>query len=75
MDWFQIEKGVHQVCILSPCLFNFYTEYIIRNGGLNEEQARININSTQFKSILLGETSITADMQMTPPSWQKEKRN
>ena len=40
-DWFQIRKGVHQVCILSPCLFNFYAEYIMRNAGLDEAQAGI----------------------------------
>ena len=38
-DWFQIEKGVHQGCILSPCLFNLYAEYIMRNAGLDEAQA------------------------------------
>jgi len=38
-DWFQIGKGVHQGCILSPCLFNFYTEYIMRNARLDEAQA------------------------------------
>ena len=38
-DWFQIGKGVCQGCILSPCLFNFYTEYIMRNAGLEEAQA------------------------------------
>ena len=38
-DWFQIRKGVRQVCILSPCLFNLYTEYIMRNAGLDEAQA------------------------------------
>ena len=42
-DWFQIGKGVHQGCILSPCLFNLYAEYIIRNSGLNEAQAGIKI--------------------------------
>ena len=57
-DWFQIGKGVHQGCILSPCLFNFYTEYIMRNAGLEEAQAEIK---------LLGEIPITSDMQMTPP--------
>ena len=57
MDWFQIEKGVHQGCILSPCLFNLYSEYIMRNAGLHEAQAG---------SRLLGEISITSDMQMTP---------
>ena len=38
-DWFQTGKGVHQGCILSPCLFNFYTDYIMRNTGLEETQA------------------------------------
>ena len=42
-DWFQIEKGVHQGCILSPCLFNFYAVYIMRNAGLDEAQAGIKI--------------------------------
>ena len=65
-DWFQIGKGVHQGCILSACLFNFYAEYIMRNAGLEETQAGIKI---------LGEISITSDMQMTPPLWQKVKRN
>ena len=64
-DWFQIGK-VHQGCILSPCLFNLYAEYIMRNTGLEE---------TQLESRLLGEISITSDMQMTPPLWQKVKRN
>ena len=66
MDWFQIGKGVRQGCILSPCLFTLYAEYIMRNAGLEEAQARIK---------LLGEISITSDMQMTPPLWQKVKRN
>ena len=65
-DWFQIGKGVHQGCILSPCLFNFYAEYIIRNAGLEEARA---------ESRLPEEISITSDMQMTPPLWQKVKRN
>ena len=43
MDWFQIGKGVRQGCILSPCLFNFYAEYILRNTGLEEAQAGIKI--------------------------------
>ena len=65
-DWFQIGKGVHQGCILSPCLFNFYAEYIMRNTGLDEAQAGMKLS---------GEISITSDMQMTPPLWQKVKRN
>ena len=53
MDWFQIGKGVHQGCILSPCLFNFYAEYIMRNTGLDEAQggikiARRNINNLSY---------------------------
>ena len=52
-DWFQIEKGVHQDCILSPCLFNLYAEYIMRNAGLEEAQAGIknagrNINNLKY---------------------------
>ena len=65
-DWFQIGKGVPQGCILSPCLFNVYAEYIMRNAGLEEAEAAIKIP---------GEISITLDMQMTPPLWQKVKRN
>ena len=45
MDWFQIGKGVCQGCILSPCLFNLYAEYIVRNAGLEETQAGIKIAS------------------------------
>ena len=52
-DWFQIGKGVHQGCILSPCLFNLYAEYILRNTGLAEAQAgvkiaRRNINNLSY---------------------------
>ena len=65
-DWFQIGKAVHQGCVLSPCLFNLYAEYIMRNAGLDEAQAGIKI---------AGEISITSDVQMTPPLWQKVKRN
>ena len=65
-DWFQIGKGVRQGCIFSPCLFNFCAEYSMRNAGLDEAQAGIKI---------AGEISITSDMQMTPPLWQKVKRN
>ena len=66
IDWFQIGKGIRQGCILSPCLFNLYAEYIMRNAGLEETQAGIR---------LLGEISITSDIQMTPPLWQKVKKN
>ena len=65
-NWFHIGKGVCQGCILSPCLFNLYAEYIMRNTGLEEAQAEIKMP---------GELSITSDMQMTPPLWQKVRRN
>ena len=64
-DWFQIGKGVRQGYILSPCLFNLYAEYIMRNAGLEEtswnQDCREKYQSPQ--------------MQMTPPLWQKVKRN
>ena len=55
-DWFQIGKGVHQGCILSPCLFNLYAEYIMRNAGLEETQAGIkiarrNINNLRYEQL------------------------
>ena len=50
-DWFQIRKGVHQGCILSPCLFNLYTEYIMRNAGLEEAQAGINIAGRNINNL------------------------
>ena len=65
-DWFQIGKEVRQGCRLSPCLFNLYAEYIMSNPGLEEAQAEIKIT---------GEISITSDMQMTTPLWQKAKKN
>ena len=65
-DWFLIGKGVHQGCILSPCLFNLYAEYIMRNAELDKAQAGIKI---------AGKISITSDMQMTPPLWERVKRN
>ena len=50
-DWFQIGKGVHQGCILSPCLFNLYAEYIIRNAGLEEAQAGIKIAGRNINNV------------------------
>ena len=71
MDWFKIGKGVLQGCILSSCLFNLYAKYIVRNARLEEAQARLE----EAISRLLGEISITSDMQMTPLLWQKVKRS
>ena len=51
IDWFQIGKGVCQGCILSPCLFNFYAEYIMRNAGLEEAQAKIKIARRIIKNL------------------------
>ena len=51
MHWFQIWKGVHQGCILSPCLFNLYVEYIMRNAGLEEAQAGIKIAGRNISNL------------------------
>ena len=63
----KLGKEVHQGCILSPCLFNFYVEYIMRNAGLEEAQAGIKIAGRNINNLRY--------MQMTPPLWQKVKRN
>ena len=51
MDWFQMGKGVRQGCILSPCLFNLYAEYIMRNAGLEEAQAGIKISGRNINNL------------------------
>ena len=66
-DWFQIGKGVRQGCISSPCLFNFYADYIMRNAGLDEAQAgnkisRININNLRYED----DTTLMAESEEEP---------
>ena len=68
-DWFQIGKGVHQGCLLSPCLFNLYAEYIMRNAGLDEAQAGIktagrNINNLRYAD----DTTLMAESKEKPKS-------
>ena len=82
-DWFQIRKGVCQGCILSPCLFNFYAEYIMRNAGLEEAQAGIkiarrNINNLRYTydTILMAESeeklkSLLMKVKEESESWLK----
>ena len=65
-DWFQIGKGVRQGCILSPCLFNFYAEYIMRNTGLEEAQAEIKIAGRDIINHKYADDTIL---------WQKMKKN
>ena len=65
-DWFQIGKGVRQGCILSPCLFNLYSEYIMRNAGLEEAQAGIKIAGRNINNLRYADDTTL---------WQKVKRN
>ena len=65
-DWFQIRKGVHQSCILSPCLFNLYSEYIMRNAGLDEAQAAIKIYGRNINNLSYADETTL---------WQKAKKN
>ena len=64
-DWFQTGKGVHQGCMLSPCLFNLYAEYLMRNAGLEEAQAGIKIARRNINNLRYADD--------ISPSWQKAK--
>ena len=64
-DWFQIEKRVCQICILSPCIFNLYAEYVIRNAGLDEAQAGIKIARRNINNCRYADDTL----------WQKENKN
>ena len=64
MDWFQIEKGVRQRCILSPCLFNLYAEYIIRNAGLDDWQTGIKIAGRDINNLrYAGDSTLMAESE------------
>ena len=66
-DWFQIRKGVHQGCVLSPCLFNLYAEYIIRNAGLEEAQAGIKIARRNINNLRYADdTTLMAESEEGP---------
>ena len=65
-DWFKIGRGVHQSCILSPCLFNFYAEFIMRNARLDEVQAEIKIARRNTNNLRYADDTTL---------WQKVKRN
>ena len=65
-DWFQIGKEVHQGCVLSPYLFNLYAEYIMRNAGLDEAQARIKIARRNINNLRYADDTIL---------WQKVRKN
>ena len=65
-DWFQIEKGVHQGCVLLPCLFNLYAEYIMRNANLDESQSGIKIARRYINNLRYAEDTTL---------WQKAKKN
>ena len=66
MDWFKIEKEVHPICILSPCLFNLYAEYIMRNAELEETQAGIKIAGRNINNLRYAD-----DITL----WQEVKKN
>ena len=63
IDWFQIGKGVRQGCILSPCLFNLYAKYIMRNAGLDEAQAGIKIAGRNINNLRYADTTLMAESE------------
>ena len=74
-NWFQIEKGVHQGCILSPCLFNLYAEYIMRNAGLNEAQAEIKIAGRNINNLRYADdTTLMAESEEELESLDESER-
>ena len=73
-DWFQIGKGVHQGCILSPCLFNLYAEYIMRNIGLDEAQAGIKMAGRNINNLRYADnTTLTTESKELEPLEESER--
>ena len=73
-DWFQIGKGVHQGCILSPCLFNLYAEFIMQNAGLDEAQAGIKIAGRNINNLRYADdTTLMAESEELKSLLMKEK--
>ena len=74
-DWFQIGKGVHQGCILSPCLFNLYAEYMMRNAGLEEAQAGIKIAGRNTNNLRYADdTTFMAESEKTKEHLDESER-
>ena len=74
-DWFQVRKGVHQGCILSPCLFNLYAEYIIRNAELEEAQAGIKIAGRNINNLRYADdTTLMAESEKTKEPLDESER-
>ena len=74
-DWFQIGKGVCQSCILSPCLFNLYAEYIMRNAGLDKTQAGIKISGRNINNLRYADdTTLTAESKEELKSLDESER-
>ena len=73
-DWFQIGKGVPKGCILSPCLFNLYAEYIMRNAGLNEAQAGVKIGRRSISNLRYADdTPLMAERRTKEPLDESER--
>ena len=74
-DWFQTGKGVRQACILSPCLFNLYAEYIMRNAGLEEAQAGIKIAGRNINNLIYADdTTLMAELRGTKKPLEESER-
>ena len=74
-DWFQIGKGVHQGCILTPCLFTLYAKYIMRSAGLEEAQAGNKVAGRNISNLRYADDTTLRAESEEKPLWQKVKRN